>query len=340
MKNKFDKNKLKDGLKKFFKEHYQTLILLIVFLILMIPMPYYITIGGGVINMDDKIMVDGEIDKKGSISSCYVSELKGNIGTFLLSYVIPSFERTKISDVVLDEEDVDDYEFREKMSFVSSYELAKKVAFEAHGLKVEEKLKGIYVVGIDKDAITTLKGQDKILKIGDKKITKLDDLKDILKDKKVNETIAIEVLRNGKKVMAEATLQEKDGTILMGIYLMSEYQYVTDKVVKFDSSSKESGPSGGLMMSLSIYNKLGSNDITKGKMVVGTGTIDSVGNVGEIGGVKYKVQGAIKNKADVFLVPKGNYEEAKKELDKHDTKMKLIMVETFDDALKKLKEMD
>ena len=51
-------------------------------------------------------------------------------------------------------------------------------------------------------------------------------------------------------------------------------------------------------------------DITKGKTVVGTGTIDIDGNVGAIGGVKYKLIGAVKNKADVFLVPKDNYEEA------------------------------
>lgn len=340
MKIKFTKEDVKNKLKKCLKEHYQTLVLLVVFFIMMIPLPYYITIGGGVINMDDKITVSGEVEKKGSISSCYVSELKGNIGTFLLSYVIPSFERTKISDVVAEEEDVDDYEFRERMSFVSSYEIAKKVAFEAHGLKVEEHLEGIYVVGIEDSAKTTLEGQDKIVSIEGKKITNLEEIKAILSNKKANDEVLIEVLRNNKKVNTKTILQEKDGSILMGIYLMSEYSYITDKKVSFDSSQKESGPSGGLIMSLSIYNKLSDTDITKGKMVVGTGTIDSLGNVGEIGGVKYKVRGAIRNKAQVFLVPKENYEEAKKELDKHDTKMKLIMVETFTDALAKLNNLD
>ena len=42
------------------------------------------------------------------------------------------------------------------------------------------------------------------------------------------------------------------------------------------------------------------------------GTIDEDGNVGAIGGVKYKMLGAQKDGADIFFVPKENYDEAKK----------------------------
>ena len=65
------------------------------------------------------------------------------------------------------------------------------------------------------------------------------------------------------------------------------------------------------MLTLAIYNSLVDKDITKGKKVVGTGTIEEDGSVGSIGGVKYKLNGAVRQKADVFLVPAGeNYEEA------------------------------
>ena len=66
-----------------------------------------------------------------------------------------------------------------------------------------------------------------------------------------------------------------------------------------------------MITNLAIYNYLTEEDITHGKTIVGTGTIDINGNVGEISGVKYKLQGAIKEKADIFLVPSGdNYNEA------------------------------
>ena len=61
-------------------------------------------------------------------------------------------------------------------------------------------------------------------------------------------------------------------------------------------------------------NNLTEEDITKGKKIVGTGTIEEDGSVGSIGGVKYKLNGAVRQKADIFLVPAGeNYEEALKE---------------------------
>ena len=48
---------------------------------------------------------------------------------------------------------------------------------------------------------------------------------------------------------------------------------------------------------LAIYKELIEEDITHGLKIVGTGTIDELGNVGEIDGVKYKILGAVKNKA-------------------------------------------
>ena len=52
------------------------------------------------------------------------------------------------------------------------------------------------------------------------------------------------------------------------------------------------------MMSLAIYNALTNNDLTKGRLIVGTGTIDENGKVGEIDGVKYKLKSAVNKKAD------------------------------------------
>ena len=89
-------------------------------------------------------------------------------------------------------------------------------------------------------------------------------------------------------------------------------------------------------MTLSIYNKLTEEDITKGRKIVGTGTIDEEGNVGEIGGVKYKIMGAVSAKADLFLVPVGNYEEAVSFAKEKGYDIPIIPVATFDEALQAL----
>ena len=87
------------------------------------------------------------------------------------------------------------------------------------------------------------------------------------------------------------------------------------------------------MLSLAIYNAITKEDITKGKTIVGTGTIDINGNVGKIDGVKYKILGANKNKADLFICPKENYEEAIKIKEEHNLDLKIVSVSTFDEAI-------
>ena len=101
--------------------------------------------------------------------------------------------------------------------------------------------------------------------------------------------------------------------------------------------SNESGPSGGLMLALTIYNKLVSEDVTGGLKIAGTGTIDQEGNVGTIGGVKYKLRGAVEAKVDLMLVPSGeNYEECLRIKEQEHLDIELVSVSTFDEALRAL----
>ena len=94
----------------------------------------------------------------------------------------------------------------------------------------------------------------------------------------------------------------------------------------------------GLITTLEIYNRLIKKDITKGLKIAGTGTIEEDGSIGEIGGVKYKILGAAKDKADIFIVPEGNYKEAKQYIKDKKIKIKLIKVSTIKETIEKLEE--
>lgn len=72
------------------------------------------------------------------------------------------------------------------------------------------------------------------------------------------------------------------------------------------------GPSAGLMFTLTIYNLLADADLTQGRRIAGTGTIDADGNVGPIGGVAQKVAAAESAGATVFLVPRENAADARR----------------------------
>jgi PDZ domain-containing protein len=70
------------------------------------------------------------------------------------------------------------------------------------------------------------------------------------------------------------------------------------------------GPSAGLMFTLGVYDLLTGQNLTGGRRIAGTGTIDLEGNVGGIGGVQQKVVAAERAGAQYFLVPLANYADA------------------------------
>jgi PDZ domain-containing protein len=102
------------------------------------------------------------------------------------------------------------------------------------------------------------------------------------------------------------------------------------------ASGDVGGPSAGLMWAVGLYDLLTPGDITAGKTIAGTGTIDTRGRVGPIGGIEDKVVAAQRAGATVFLVPADNM----KELAGVDTgDMQLISVSTLQGALDALQKL-
>jgi PDZ domain-containing protein len=71
------------------------------------------------------------------------------------------------------------------------------------------------------------------------------------------------------------------------------------------------GPSAGLMFALTVYNAVTPGDLTGGRKIAGTGTINLDGSVGPIGGVEQKVVAAELAGASYFLSPPENYAAAR-----------------------------
>jgi Lon-like protease len=105
--------------------------------------------------------------------------------------------------------------------------------------------------------------------------------------------------------------------------------------VKFDLDNV-GGPSAGLMFTLGIIDKIDPTDLTGGKIIAGTGTMDDDGNVGPIGGIPQKLVAAYDAGARIFLTPADNCAEALG----HPVKgLELVKVSTIDDALKALQQI-
>ncbi|MCC9308544.1 hypothetical protein LN042_15865 [Kitasatospora sp. RB6PN24] len=94
------------------------------------------------------------------------------------------------------------------------------------------------------------------------------------------------------------------------------------------------GPSGGQMLTLAIIDKLAGNgkggDLTGGRDIAGTGTIDANGDVGAVGGVSLKTQAAARDGATVFLVPRAECADAKVNTP---AGLRLVPVNTLSDSV-------
>jgi PDZ domain-containing protein len=101
------------------------------------------------------------------------------------------------------------------------------------------------------------------------------------------------------------------------------------------------GPSAGLLFALGIIDKLNGDgsggDLTGGRTIAGTGTIDGNGKVGAVGGVSLKTQAAGRDGATVFLVPKAECGDAGAELPKG---MRLVPVTTLKGAVSALRALE
>lgn len=89
------------------------------------------------------------------------------------------------------------------------------------------------------------------------------------------------------------------------------------------------GPSAGLMWALGLVDLLTVGDLTGGRPIAGTGTIELDGTVGPIGGIEQKIVAAERAGALVFLVPRGDLEAARAV----PSELELVPVDDLGDAL-------
>ena len=168
------------------------------------------------------------------------------------------------------------------------------------------------------DVVSQIDGED---------IHSQDDAAEALDDAPLHEPITFEVAAGGETHAVTVTRARCAGSErpLVGVNLIDQFPFDVDI-----SSGDVGGPSAGLMWALGLYDLLTPGDLTAGRTVAGTGTIDTRGRIGPIGGILDKVEGAERAGAQIFLVPADNMAELAG-VDTGD--MQLISVAKLQDAL-------
>lgn len=333
-------NKAYVWFKEFIIENYLMLLFLLVFLsFCLYPLPYYISTGGGIMNADSRVFVQDAKKSSGSFHFAYVSQLQATIPSFLLAKIIPSWEIESIDNFqITEEETVEEIRLRDHLYLEEANTAAIFQAYQKAGKKISIQKEEAHVIYIADRSKNDLKIGDVIQNVDGKSVSKIEDIRKIVEEKEVGDTLSIQVLRDGKNVSCSAEVYLLEDAKVIGITALTIYDYQLAPHLSLTFKNSESGPSGGLTLALTIYNKLTDDDLTRGRKIVGTGTIDMDGNVGEIGGVLYKLQGAVKNHADVFIVPKGeNYDDCIKAQKEQNFAIQIIGVDTFEEAIEYLK---
>ena len=330
-------NKLYSNVKNFIVENYKFLIIwgIIIFLFFY-EFPFVIYTPGGIVNLEDRIEVENSRDTEGSLNMSYVSLVKGTLPMILLSYCLPNWDLVKSSEITAPDESVDELLELEKLYMQSSIDNATILAYEKAGKELNITREVNNIVYISNDADTDLEIYDELLTADGIEVNDVAELREIVNSKNEGDTITFLVNRNGKEKECSAKIYNTEDGLKVGVSFLTTYEYETNPEISVATKASESGSSGGLMLTLAIYNAITDEDITKGRTIVGTGTISLDGTVGAIDGVKYKILGAVKSDAEIFLCPMENYEEALSVKEEFDLDIEIHGVATFDEALEYL----
>lgn len=326
------------------RENYKTLIFFIIFLVIFnYPVPYYVFVSGGITDLSDRFEIEDSYEQKGSYNLSYVNEIKGNVLTYLISYIIPSWERVEVGNYqISDKETLDQIAIRDQLSLTQANQTATLLAYSRAGKEIKINDFKFYVIGL-----YDFLNSDKEIRIGDtleevdgKEIVDLNDLLYTIYNKEVSSTIKLKFARDDETYETNVKINEIENSKVIGLAFSTIYDLEIDPKITFKFSASESGSSAGLMTTLAIYDSLVPEDLTHGLKIAGTGAINSYGEVEEIAGVEYKLEGAESGGAKIFFVPDGdNYEEAIKLKKERNYDIEVVKINTLDDAIEYLKNI-
>lgn len=337
-----DKMIIIKGFLGYIKNNFIYLLLIFICLFIsFVKLPYDVEMPGGLIDLTDRIKVDEQkVPIKGSYNMTYVSVVQGSIPYILVGLVNKDWDVVKSEENLLPNESIADANKRNKLYLEQSKNFAVVAALNEAGIKYEKKNNKNNVLYIYKEAKTDLEVGDNIISLNNKEINNINDIVEKVETGKIGDILKFKVLRKNKEKDAQAEIVSIDRKNKIGVVSLTTYEIDSPKKIELDSAASESGSSGGLMMSLMVYSGLVGEDLTKGRTIVGTGTIDEEGKVGEIGGIKYKIIGAAKKKVDIFLVPSDNYKEALKVKEEKNYNFELVKIDTLREAIEYLEGED
>lgn len=318
-----------------------TLIVLIYVFVFM-GTPYIVYQPGSASEVAPLIQVENaDGDEEGTFMMTTVSASYANVA-LLVTSAFNSNAEVVAKETRLGDKSEEEYAAVQVYNMNSSQSLAVQAAYLAAGVPYRNVLDYLFVYSIPAEGNQAqFHPGDRIMRVEGQVLEDSESLFKLLGTKNIGDKVSVTLQRSGKELIEEVQLIEvkdkKDSAgrpgfgVMIGAVQKVEAEEAGKNVSFVDT--KVGGPSAGLMFAMEIYSQLTPGDLTKGYKAAGTGTINSDGIVGAIGGVKHKIVAADREQAEIFFVPVRNYEEAKSKAEEIGTDMKLVPVNEMKEAL-------
>lgn len=197
----------------------------------------------------------------------------------------------------------DDRQKENSALMVNSQHDAVAAAMTYEGYQV---VRGIEVMGFSQDSPSDgpLRTGDVITQIDGFAPQSVQQLREKLAAAGAGTNVTLTVERGATTTdVAVAPYANDAGDVVLGIGAQMVYTFPFDVTIRLDDVG---GPSAGMMFALGILDKLTPGNLNSGLNISGTGTIDNLGNVGPIGGIRQKMFGAKNTGSQLFLAPAEN----------------------------------
>jgi Lon-like protease len=186
----------------------------------------------------------------------------------------------------------------------------------------------VVISQVAKDAPSAgqLKPGDEIVTVDGADVSGSQAIREAIGKHEPGDTVRLGLRRDGKDIEVAAKTRNSDGRTTVGVFLGLKFDFPIK--VKINAGNV-GGPSAGTMFALGVYDTLTPGALTGGEKIAGTGTINTGGEVGGIGGIRQKLVGARDGGAEWFLAPAANCDEVVGHVPDG---IRVVRVATFDEA--------
>ncbi|CQR47807.1 Lon protease 1 [Paraliobacillus sp. PM-2] len=324
-------------------------LLVILMFVTLYRMPYYIYKPGTADALNNVVKVTDGFDSEGDMHLVTVRGGQATPLQYVWALLHPFQDIRLLSEVFPEGISQEEYFQVQLQMMENSQESSMVVAYKAANKEIDITYNGVYVVSVleGMPAEEVLQTGDKIIAVNNQRVENAESLIDLVDKHTKNSKILLTIKRDDSKMKVEvglAAFPNNPDKVGMGIQLVTDREVNVDQELNF-SSGDIGGPSAGLMFALEIYDQLTKEDLTKGYQIAGTGEISYEGDVMRIGGIDKKVVAADEEGCDIFFAPNesgvkdSNYHVALQTAKEINSSMKIVPVDTFDDAIEYLSNL-